>query len=254
MFTFRTSTAAIAFRDRVANISRATWVGLFVAVVLPCLSPFLPLVGPPMDPGVHITNSVGLTAHLAVDTVVFSHFIANVERGIIFKWFRSLALLLLVVLWERKPLASIGLRKVSWRDLAVVMGAYLLVFAIGHTLDVVLPKHLPGNFELAAMFFPFRLRVAMAVTAAITEEIESRGYLIERLEAITGSTSVAAILGYIVFFIEHFVSWDLAHALRTTLWTAALIMLYVARRSVPACMLLHFLADATALLTTSHIR
>jgi membrane protease YdiL (CAAX protease family) len=248
------SAAAVAFRDRAGNISGATWVGLFVAVVLPCLSPFLPLIGPPADPGVHITNSVGLTAQLAVDSVVLSHFIDNVERGIIFKWFRSLALLLLVILWERKPLASIGLRKVSWRDLAVVVGAYLLVFAIGHTLNLVLPKHLPSNFELAVMLFPFPLRVAMVVTAAVTEEIESRGYLIDRLEAITGSTSVAAILAYIVFFLEHFASWDLAHALRTTLWTTALILLYVRRRSLPACISLHFLADATALLATSHIR
>ena len=167
---------------------------------------------------------------------------------------RSLALLLLVILWERKPLASIGLRKVSWRDLAVVVGAYLLVFAIGHTLDLVLPKHLSSNFELAVMLFPFPLRVAMVVTAAVTEEIESRGYLIDRLEAITGSTSVAAILAYIVFFLEHFASWDLAHALRTALWTTALILLYVGRRSLPACISLHFLADATALLATSHIR
>jgi len=243
-----TSSSAVALHDRAGDISSATWVGLFIAAVLPCVSPFLPLIGPPADPGAHITHVAGLTAQFAVDSTALNHFAANVERGLILKWVRSVALLLLVVLWERKPLASIGLRKVSWRDLVVVVGAYLLVLGIAHALDLVVPKHLPSNVQLATMLFSFPLRVGMVVTAAVTEEIDSRGYLIERLQAITGSASLAAVLAYFVFLLEHVASWDLAHALRTTLWITPLILLYLWRRNLPACMSLHFLVDATAFL------
>jgi uncharacterized protein len=243
-----TSWAGVALHDRFGNISRATWVGLFIAVVLPFVSPFLPLIGPPADPGAHITHAAGLTAQFAVDSTALKHFAANVERGIGLKWVRSVALLLLVVLWERKPLASIGLRKVSWRDVVVVVGTYLLVLGVGRALDLVVPKHLPSDVQLATMLFPFPLRVAMVLTAAVTEEIESRGYLIERLQAITGSASFAAVLAYFIFLLEHVASWDLAHALRITLWTTPLVLLYLWRRKLPVCMSLHFLVDATAFL------
>jgi len=112
----------------------------------------------------------------------------------------------------------------------------------------VVPKHLPSNVQLATMLFPFPLRVGMVLTAAVTEEIDSRGYLIERLQAITGSASLAAVLAYFIFLLEHVASWDLAHALRTSLWMTPLILLYLWRRNLLACMSLHFLVDATAFL------
>ena len=251
---FSAPSVVVAPHDGAGNIRIATWVGIFIAAALPLVSPFLPLIGPPADSGVHITKVAGLTVQFAVDSAALGHFVANVEHGIVFKWVCSLALVLLVVLWERKPLASIGLRRVSWRDLVVVIGGYLVVFGIGHLLDLVLPKHVPSDVQLATMLFPFPLRAAMVLTAAVTEEIESRGYLIERLETITGSTSLAAILAYLVFLLEHAASWDIAHALRITLWTTALIVLYLWRRSLPACISLHFLADATALLAVPKIR
>jgi uncharacterized protein len=96
--------------------------------------------------------------------------------------------------------------------------------------------------------------MAMVLTASVTEEIESRGYLIERLETVTGNTSVAATLAFAVFLLEHAASWDIAHALRITLSTSALLGLYLWRRSLPACISLHFLLDATALLGIPKIR
>ena len=89
-----TSSVTIALRVGPGDICTARWVGLFIAAALPLFSPFLPFSGPPADPGVHITKAVGLSAQFAVDLALLSHFAANVERGIIFKWVRSLALLL----------------------------------------------------------------------------------------------------------------------------------------------------------------
>jgi membrane protease YdiL (CAAX protease family) len=235
------------------RISSATWVGLFIATALPLVAPFLPFVGPPADPGVHTVQVSGLIARFTVDSGAFSHFVANVERDIVFKWARSVGLILLVVFWERKPLSSIGLKGVSWRDVSVVMGGYLVVFLIGHLLDLVLPKRVPSDVQLATMLFPFPLRVAMVLTAGVTEEIESRGFLIERLEAITGSTWISAFVAFFVFLLQHATSWGIAHAVRTALWTTVLIGVYLWRRNLLACISLHFLADATALLRASKI-
>lgn len=236
------------------RISSATWVGLLIATALPLVAPFLPFVGPPSDPGVHTVQVSGLTARFTVDPAALGHFVTNVERDIIFKWVRSIGLILLVVLWERKPLSSIGLKRVSWQDIFVVIGAYFLVFLIGHFLDIVLPKRLPSDVQLATMLFPFPLRAAMVLTAAVTEEIESRGFLIERLEAITGSTSISAGVAFFVFLLQHATSWGIAHAVRTALWTTVLIGVYLWRRNLLACISLHLLADGTALLAIPKIR
>jgi membrane protease YdiL (CAAX protease family) len=239
--------------EAVKRISSATWVGLLIATALPLVAPFLPFVGPPSDPGVHTVQVSGLTARFTVDPAALGHFVTNVERDIIFKWVRSIALILLVVLWERKPLSSIGLKRVSWQDIFVVIGAYFLVFLIGHFLDIVLPKRLPSDVQLATMLFPFPLRAAMVLTAAVTEEIESRGFLIERLETITGSPWVAAALAYLIFLLQHATSWGVARAARIALWTTGLVTVYLWRRNLFACISLHFLADATALLRASKI-
>jgi membrane protease YdiL (CAAX protease family) len=169
------------------------------------------------------------------------------------KWGRTLAIIVLVVLWERKPLASIGLREGSWWDILVVIGGYVVVYSIGHFLDFVLPKRVPSDVQLATMLFPFPLRAAMVLTAAVTEEIESRGFLIERLEALFGSRSLAAALAFAIFLLQHAQSWGIAYAARTALWTAALVAVYLWRRNLLACISLHFLIDATALLRASKI-
>ena len=250
---FSTSSGVVAQRDGTGNIRRATWVGVFIAAALPLVAPFLPFVGPPPDSGVHITNVSGLTTQFTVDSAALGHFVANVERDVAFKWVRSIALVFLVVLWERKPIASIGLKRASWRDGLVVIGGYVAVFAIGHLLDLALPKRVPSEVQLATMLFPYPLRVAMVLTAAVTEEIESRGYLIERLEAITGSTSFAGAIAFVVFLLQHATSWGIARAVRTALWTTALVAVYLWRRNLPACISMHLLADGTALLAIPKI-
>jgi membrane protease YdiL (CAAX protease family) len=135
----------------------------------------------------------------------------------------------------------------------VVIGGYLAVFAIAHSLDLILPKRVPSEVQLATMLFPYPLGVAMVLTAAVTEEIESRGYLIERLKTITGSTSLAGVMAFVVFLLQHATSWGIARAVRTALWTTALVVVYLWRRNLHACTSLHLLADGTALLAIPKI-
>ncbi len=238
---------------RTSTIRTATCVGLFIAIALPLVAPLLPLIGRPTDPGVHTTEVSGLTAHFTVDPDAFAGFVASIKHDLIFKWIRSIGLILVVVVWEREPLSSIGLRKMSWSDFLAVLGGFLLVFVTDRLIDCFLPRTVPNNVQLALMLLSLPLRAGMALTAAVTEEIESRGYLLERLESITGSGLFAAVVGFLLFVLGHANSWDIAHALRIVPWTAVFIVLYMWRRNLAACMLLHFLADARPLLTMTRI-
>jgi membrane protease YdiL (CAAX protease family) len=238
---------------RTGRIRTATYVGLFIAIALPLVAPLLPLIGPPSDPGVHTTEVSGLTAHFTVDPHAFAGFVASIQYDLIFKWSRSIALILLVIFWERESLSSIGLRKMLWSDALAVLAGFLLVFVTDRVIDSFLPRSVPNNVQLALMLLSFPLRAGMAVTAAVTEEIESRGYLLERLESITRSGFLAATLAFLLFVLGHASSWDIIHAFRIVPWTAVLIALYMWRRNLAACVLLHFLADARPLLAMTRI-
>jgi uncharacterized protein len=238
---------------RTSTIRTATCVGLFIAIVLPLAAPLLPLIGPPTDPGVHPTDVSGFAVHFTVDPDAFAGFVTSIKHDLVFKWIRAIALILLVILWEREPLSSIGLRKMSWSDALSVLGGFLLVFVTARLIDWFLPRTVPNNVQLALMLLGFPLRAGMALTAAVTEEVESRGYLLERLESITGSGLFAAVVGFLLFGLEHANSWDIAHAFRIVPWTVVLIALYMWRRNLAACMLLHFLADARPLLAMTRM-
>lgn len=240
-------------QPRTSTIRTATCVGLFIAIVLPLVAPLLPLIGRPTDPEVHTTEVSGLTAHFTVDPDAFAGFVASIKHDLVFKWIRSIALILVVILWEREPLSSIGLRKMWWSDGLAVLGGFLLVFVTALLVDWFLPRTVPNNAQLALMLLSFPLRAGMALTAAVTEEIESRGYLLERLESITESGSLAALVALLLVVLGHANSWDIAHALRIVPWTAVLIALYMWRRNLAACVLLHFLADARALLALTRL-
>ena len=141
----------------------------------------------------------------------------------------------------------------SRSDALAVLGGFLLVIVTDRLLGLFLPRTVPNNVQLALMLLSFPLRAGMALTAAVTEEIESRGYLLERLESITGSGFFAALVAFLLFVLGHANSWDIAHAFRIVPWTAVLIALYMWRRNLAACILLHFLADARPLLAMTRI-
>jgi uncharacterized protein len=87
----------------------------------------------------------------------------------------------------------------------------------------------------------------MALIAAVTEEIEGRGYLIERLEMVTGSTTVAALGTFVTFLALHATLFGGAYALGLVPWAVVLIGLYLWRRNLSACILMHLLEDGIAL-------
>ncbi len=167
------------------------------------------------------------------------------------KWIVALAVLAVVVFWERKSIGSIGLRRPSRRDL--LWGVGLGLFAVFGS-DVVTSVvgsllHQPQStaIESTLLSFPLIQRVEIVVAAAVVEEVLYRGYPIERLESITGSTTLAAAIPVVLFVGVHLPTWGPVAGAGQLFETLLLTGLYVWRRNLPACIAMHATIDGLGL-------
>lgn len=171
--------------------------------------------------------------------------------NVAFAWGLTLALLALIRFGERLPLESIGLRRMNRRDAwwafaaflaggAIISGTIPLIRALGlRTVE-------SGVQTLGQL--PIELRVCLVLTAGITEEIRYRGYLIERVHALSGRLGLSVVISYLAFVAAHLPFWTLGGAIQIGLGSLVLYALYLKRRNLPACMLMHVLNDALAFL------
>jgi uncharacterized protein len=170
-------------------------------------------------------------------------------------WCYALAILLWLTLAERLPLSSIGVRRPTWKNLllgvlaAVVMTAILLL-----EFTVIIPLfHLSTSAIVARqqgiMSTPYWYRVLLVLRAAVVEEILFRGYLIEKVRQLSGSTALAVIVSVAVFTYAHLRGWGSVHLIGVAGGGLVLALLYVWRRDLPSNMLAHFLSDAVGFLT-----
>jgi membrane protease YdiL (CAAX protease family) len=202
----------------------ATYAGLFVALGSPFVLQLL------------LTRPEDVTSRLI-------HTIAQ-------QWAIVAVLLFIVFRWERQSLASIGMRRPStgdvlWALAAFVLGAFVFIVTAPVVKALNLTTTSEGIARLAQV--PIELRIATVFTAAITEEILFRGFPIERLNTLTGGRLVlSAAIAYAVFVALHIPFWGLGGALQIALWSLVVTALYVKRRNLPACILMHGLNDAYA--------
>ncbi len=174
------------------------------------------------------------------------------SRAILFvaeEWILALVLLGIVLLWEKQPLTSIGIKTMSWRDvlwgvIGFVVGAFSFILTTPLVTALGLGTTSSGIAQLAST--PIALRIAIVITAGVTEEILFRGYPIERLNKLTGHLGLSALIAYVVFVLLHIPFWGLGGTIQIGVWSIIVTILYVKRRNLPACMLMHVLNDAYA--------
>ena len=164
-------------------------------------------------------------------------------------WAGVLLLIFLIRFWERQPLGSIGLRPLSKEDARFALRA----FAIGVAVFVLTAPLLQAfglgtaNAGIAQVAqAPLWLRILIVLTAGIREEILFRGYPIERLNGLTGNLWLAATIGYGLFVVLHLPLWGVGGTVQIGLWSLVITWLYVRRRNLYACMLMHVLNDGFA--------
>jgi len=172
----------------------------------------------------------------------------------IFFWTMAGIVLLYVRVIERRPLASIGLQRPTWKTLAFGVAGAVGVFVLGGlTVAFVLPllhlKQDPGTVK-RYLDMPYWIRFAIVTRAAICEEILMRGYGIERLQELTGSKLVAGVVTLGLFSLGHWTYGTVAQVLMAGAAGLALTILYIWRRDLGANMIAHWIVDGSSLLLT----
>lgn len=176
----------------------------------------------------------------------------NVSMQLSWMWGLALAVLAIVVFWEQRSLASIG---IVWGN----FGAWAAGAMIGLTMIsfTILSLHLnlqrggSGVPESSAQGIkrltdlPLWARYALVITAGVTEEILFRGYPIERLQEITGSVWLAVLIPLVIFVLAHLGDWSLGHLVGVLFGGVLLTGLYLVTRDLIACMITHALIDTT---------
>ncbi|MBC5992000.1 CPBP family intramembrane glutamic endopeptidase [Pontibacter cellulosilyticus] len=166
----------------------------------------------------------------------------------IFFWSLTLLILVIVVLYERQPLSSIGLGKLTWRSVAWGIGAGLVLFVLFGLLQglvklIGLPISTSAAKQIGEM--PVWGIFLLALRAGVMEEVLFRGYPFERLLTLTGSKAVAAIVPLLVFIITH-LSWGLGHLIFVTAAGGLITLLYLWKRNLWINIIAHFLVDFIA--------
>ncbi|GAB3027150.1 hypothetical protein GCM10025298_14360 [Natronobiforma cellulositropha] len=102
-----------------------------------------------------------------------------------------------------------------------------------------------GTETIVALSLP--IIVALILTTATTEEILFRGYVIERLEELTGRLWLAVGFSFVVFLIPHVTFFGPLWLVTNGANVVLLYVLYVWRRNLVACMIMHLLGNSLLL-------
>lgn len=177
---------------------------------------------------------------------------AELWQSDVLKWALVLVLLAVVAFWEGRDLASMGLRPPRVREAAIGLGAgvaWLLFAALVSSL-VTGPLGLSAESSTttALQALPLAQKASVVLAAAVSEEVLFRGYLMERIEELTGR-SWAAVLATVVLFVGgHAAHFGPVTNAWQTLLTLVFAGLYLWRRDLTAPIVLHLVVDGWGLI------
>jgi membrane protease YdiL (CAAX protease family) len=170
-------------------------------------------------------------------------------------WIVTLAVIGIIMLWERRPLRSVGFVGIHGRDALAGAGLFAIAFICVAILNVgiVAARAHSANFgpeqvkRIAQV--PVWIRLAMLLTAGFCEELLFRSYPIERLRELTGNIWWGAVVSLVLFTAGHIPLYGLTLGLLIPfILGLALTVLYVWRRNLPLNATIHALFDAVGLL------
>jgi membrane protease YdiL (CAAX protease family) len=135
-----------------------------------------------------------------------------------------------------------------------VLAAIGVTIAMAVQFAVIVPMfHLNAAPALAAqkiiLSTPYWFRVLLVLRAAVVEEILFRGYLIEKLRQVTGSTWIAVSGSTAAFTYAHLAGWGAVQLIPVAAAGLIFALLYAWRRDLGSNMIGHFIADGLGFLT-----
>lgn len=167
-------------------------------------------------------------------------------------WLIGLAIVGYVIAVERRPVSSIGLRQPDWKTFVYgLLGAIVMFASVILSFSLIFPLlGLKMNQQAMEQITstPLWFQTLIFLRAGVVEEILYRGYAIERLQELTGSKWIAALLSIVIFTWAHLAGWGGAQLIVVALGTIILALLYLWRRDLICNMLAHFLVDLAGFL------
>jgi uncharacterized protein len=177
--------------------------------------------------------------------------IADVKQNIgilVFEWIVALAILAIVLFWERLPLGSIGFRTPSWRDVGAMAITTVGLFVATALFAALAPSIASGATPAQIVAVPLALRIALFLTAGFCEELMFRAYAIERLTLFTGKLWISGAVSVALFTLGHVPRYSFHLSLVAVAIIAAfLTALYLWRRNFWLCAAMHAIVDCIGL-------
>lgn len=159
------------------------------------------------------------------------------------KWILVIIIILIMKLWEKRDIKSIGINILDIKNVFLGIGFGLIAVIVSIlTLGLlfnVLGLEAPSTLS-EVNTLPLFIKIFTITTAAITEEIFYRGYAIERIGEITGKYVWGGIISGTIFVAVHFPSWGLAGAIPQIIFTIFLTIFYLKKRDLIAAMAMHW--------------
>lgn len=185
----------------------------------------------------YVLSITGLTKHRLTD-------VHDDLVSIAVKWLVVFVLCLIAFALQHRRLSDFGIRSLGWRDaLAAIAGTIAALVLSGvATRFVSVPSSLSNMESLAAV--PLSLRVAVVLTAAFCEEFMYRGFGIEEFALLTCNRWLAGVLSLVFFTLAHAGLYGFSASLVIPGVTGAVLtLLYLWRRNLFSCILMHALID-----------
>lgn len=177
-----------------------------------------------------------------------THQLINIHYDIInvcVKWLVTIVLCVIAFAVQRRRPSEFGIRIPGWRDGLAALAGLIVAFVLSGAASriVAMPSSLTNLQKIAAV--PLNLRIAVVLTAAFCEEFMYRGFGIEELAYLTRKRWLAGLLSLILFTFSHAGLYGMSATLIIpALVGAVLTGLYLWRRNLPSCVLMHAMMDA----------
>lgn len=165
----------------------------------------------------------------------------------------AVAVLGVLVRWQRQPLRAIGLRRPdAWTPVVAVLVVLISLSLLPIVSDWLMQRLALGGFatgvaSLAAQ--PTWWRVCVALTSGPIEELLYRGYAVEQFSALAGRRWAGGVLAALGFGLAHIPFWGPGPALAADLpFGVVMVLAYVWRHDLVATSAAHSILLLIALL------
>jgi membrane protease YdiL (CAAX protease family) len=172
-----------------------------------------------------------------------------IVRSILADWGVALLLALIAFGTLRRRASWFGIGMFGWRDVLAMLAVLAGLFLLGGAVRWYFSMPSSPEYLRKMGAIPLSLRALLVLTAGITEEFMYRGFALEELAALIGKRRLAALVSMVCFTAAHSARVGLSPTLLLVGCAGAVLtILYLWRRNLPVCMLMHVIVDGIGIL------